>query len=211
MLEESNISQGTDDWKLVRRGIPTASNFDKILTSTTLKKSSSRDNYLNQLAAESVGLYNDWTGNQHTERGVALEPDAVFWYEISNDLTTEPTGFVWKDERRLVGGSPDRLVGSDGGLEIKCKNAAAHIAQLRSGKIPSENLGQVYGYLWITGREWWDFVSFHPDFATQFEVRISSKDEGYQKWAEAWEPEIEDFCQRLEELKQEVQKWFFGG
>ncbi len=206
----NEIEQGSDEWKLVRRGVPTASCFDKILTPTTLKLSSSYDGYLNQLAAESVGLYEDWKGNGNTERGSELEPEAAFYYEFTNSVITQKTGFIWRDERRLVGGSPDLLVGDDGGVEIKCPSAKVHIGYLRKGDVPSEYLGQVYGYLWITGRQWWDFVSYYPGFKKNLEVRIHADDEAYQKWRAVWEHEIELFCEKLEVVKGMVAEWWGG-
>ena len=47
----SEHEQGTDEWMQERIGIPTASNFDKIFT-TTLKPSSTSKTYLNTLLAE---------------------------------------------------------------------------------------------------------------------------------------------------------------
>lgn len=208
IIEE--IDQGTEAWKALRRGVPTASCFSKILTATTLKLSESRDKYMNQLAAESVGLVDEWEGNQHTKRGNELEDEAVLYYEFINDVTTRKVGFVWKDERKLVGGSPDRLVGEDGGLEIKCKISSLHIGCLRSGNIPAEYIGQIYGCLWLTGRSYWDFLSYHAGFVKQFEARITKDNEGYQRWLDRWEREIEQFCERLEMVKQMTHAWVFG-
>ena len=210
IIEANKIEQGSDEWKLLRRGVPTCSKFGNILPATTLKKSASYEGYLNQLAAESIGLYDDWKGNQHTERGNEYEPEAVFYYEFTNNRNTEVTGFIWKDERKLVGGSPDRLVGLDGGLEVKCPAAKAHIGYLRSGELPSEYRAQVYGYLWLTGRKWWDFISFHPEFTKQFECRLTVDDEAYCEWLEKWEPAIDSFCRKLEIVKGMVAEWYLG-
>lgn len=204
------MEQGTEEWLAIRRGVPTASCFGKILTATTLKRSASCNGYLNQLAAESVGIVEDWSGSSHTDRGTELEPQAIAYYEFVNDVVVQRPGFVWRDERKLVGGSPDGLVGEDGGVEIKCHSAKVHIERLHGNKIPAEYLAQVYGCLWLTGREWWDFLAFHPSFARQLEVRVTIEDEDYQRWIDAWEPEIESFCQRLKVAKAKVAEWYFG-
>ncbi len=203
------IEQGTEAWKDIRRGVPTASCFDKIMTATRLERSSSLETYLHQLAAESIGIFeDDWKGNSHSERGNEFESDSVFWYEVTNDVSTEQVGFVWKDDQKLVGCSPDSLVGTDGGLETKNPKATTHIKWLRAGaKIPAEHLAQVYGNLWVTGRSWWDFLSYRPEFSKQLEVRVAVDDEPYKKWLRAWEPEIESFCQRLAVVKGMVREW----
>ena len=202
------IEQGTEAWKLIRRGVPTASCFDKIMTATRLERSSSLETYLHTLSAESIGIFDDdWKGNADSERGNEFEDDAAFWYEITNDVSITRVGFVWKDEQKLVGGSPDRLVNDDGGLEVKVPKASTHIKWLRSGKIPAEHLGQVYGCLWLTGRSWWDFLSYRPEFSKQLEVRVTVDGEPYKKWLRAWEPEIDSFCQRLAVVKGMVREW----
>jgi hypothetical protein len=61
-----------------------------------------------------------------------------------------------------AGASPDGLVGESGGLEIKCPMPATHIEYLRDGRLPSKYIQQVQGCLWISGRDWWDFMSYHP-------------------------------------------------
>lgn len=205
----SEIPQGTDEWKALRRGVPTASCFSKILTGSTLKTSASQRDYMNQLLAESLGLHEEgWQGNHHTIRGNDTEEEASAWYEIVNDVDVEVIGFTWKDERQRAGGSPDRLVGMDGGLEIKCPDAKGHIDNLRCGKVPTEHLPQLYGYLWLTDRQWWDFVSYNSAFTKQLQARINATDDDYQKWLKAWEPEIEKFCDQLDELKRMVATWF---
>ena len=60
----------------------------------------------------------------------------------------------------FICGSPDGLIEKDGGMELK-----SHISYreyLKSErKMPSKHKPQVQGYLWITDRMWWDFVSFY--------------------------------------------------
>ena len=38
-----------------------------------------------------------------------------------------------------------------------------HLVYLARGVLPREYVLQVQGQLWVTGREWCDFMSFHPD------------------------------------------------
>jgi hypothetical protein len=78
------------------------------------------------------------------------------------------------------GASPDGLVGDDGGLEIKCPLPHTHVSYLRAGDVTGKYIPQIQGCLWITGREWWDFMSYHPAMEDLI-VRVY-RDEGvYQK------------------------------
>jgi len=85
-------------------------------------------------------------------------------------------GFCMHDILRC-GVSPDGLIGDDGGIEIKCPKPSTHVKYLRNGKLPSEYKAQVMGCLWITGREWWDFMSYHPQMPNLL-IRVH-RDEEY--------------------------------
>ena len=68
----------------------------------------------------------------------------------------------------MVGCSPDALVGDDdaraGVLELKCPRADTHLLWLARDAIPRDHVIQVQGHIWVTGRSWCDFQSYHPDF-----------------------------------------------
>ena len=68
----------------------------------------------------------------------------------------------YKGEDKLVACSPDGLIGDNGGLEIKCPSQGVHVEYLLSGKMPTKYTLQVQGFLYVTGREWCDFMSYHP-------------------------------------------------
>jgi len=156
------MAQGSREWIQARLGIPTASQFHRIISSKTMKPSASAGGYLYELVAERIiGESLDELVTAYMERGAALEDEAVKFYELQRNLDTERVGFCLRDDGR-VGCSPDRLVGGDGGLEIKCPSAKTHVGYL-IGEPQNEYRAQVQGCLWITGRDWWDWLSFHPD------------------------------------------------
>jgi predicted phage-related endonuclease len=71
--------------------------------------------------------------------------------------------FVQHPKYTLVGGSPDSFVGDDGLLEIKCPyTTKVHLNTLLTNTIPPEYRWQIQGNLWVTGRQWCDFVSYDP-------------------------------------------------
>jgi len=151
--------QGTQEWLTSRLGCPSGSGFDKLITSTG-KPSTQSEGYINQLIAESItGKPTEFKVTEAMERGTELEPMARNFYELASAEVQE-VGFCMHDVLRC-GVSPDGLVGEDGGLEIKCPAPHNHVAYLREGKLPTKYKQQVMGCLWVTGRDWWDFVSYH--------------------------------------------------
>lgn len=160
-----NIEQGSPKWYQARMGVPTASEFGSIITPKRGDYATAADIYINQLIDEIVrpdaGV--SFGGNRHTERGKELEPEARELYAFEQDVIPHQVGFILNDAGTL-GCSPDSLIGNDGGLEIKCPDGPTHVRWLRAGGIPDEHKPQVHGSLIITGRAWWDFLSFCPGY-----------------------------------------------
>jgi len=78
------------------------------------------------------------------------------------------------------GYSPDGLVGDDGLIEIKCPKAITHFQYIIDNKGPSDYWQQLQGGLWLSGRKWIDFASYHPDFKTkQLLIIRVERDENY--------------------------------
>ena len=154
--------QGSPEWWQARCGIPTASEFDKIITPARLEPSRQSDGYMHKLLAEWLrgqpdqSFQSDWM-----KRGTEMEAQAREAYAFIHDADPGPVGFCTTDDGRL-GCSPDALL-DDGGLEIKCPSAGVHAGYLIDNRLPTAYRAQVLGALWITGRAWWDFLSFYPD------------------------------------------------
>jgi len=148
------LEQRTPEWYQARKGIPTASSFDKIITSKG-EPSKQRTKYLYELAGERLGGIVDETyQNFAMLRGVEMEAEAKSLYEIIGQPVQE-VGFCLSDCGRF-GCSPDGLVGDSGGVEIKCPLIATHVEYLIKNKeeMPVEYFQQVQGCLFVTGREW---------------------------------------------------------
>ena len=158
-----DCEQGGQEWLAAHVGIPTASAFDKILTPRTRKPSSSADKYLREKLAEWLtGRTLDESIGQFMQRGNVMEAEAVAFYELTRSVQTEKVGFCLRDDR-LVGCSPDRLVGEDGLLEIKCPALTTHIGYLLTDSGLDDYACQTQGQLWITGRAWVDVVAYNPE------------------------------------------------
>lgn len=171
-----DLEQGTIEWLQARLGCPSGSGFSKLITSSGTP-SSSAETYINQLIAELVtGETTHVHVTEAMQRGTELEEFARMNYELETDREVRQVGFCMPDNNLRCGVSPDGLIEDDGGIEIKCPAPSTHVKYLRKGKLPSEYKAQVQGCLWITEREWWDFMSYHPQMPNLL-IRVHRDDE----------------------------------
>jgi len=190
--------QGSPEWLASRLGRPSASNFGRLVTGSG-KPSSSAESYINEMIAERLtGRSKPFYTNEHMERGNALEPEAREAYEFITEFEVVETGFILHDSEEF-GCSPDGLVAEQGGLEIKCPSDSVHVSYLRAGKVPSKYYQQVQGCLWITGREWWDFMSYHPEMPHLL-VRAHRNEKYIEAMAEQVEAAVETIVKETERL-----------
>jgi hypothetical protein len=193
-----DCEQGSTEWKMARMGLPTASQFGRIIG----KKLTLVDGawtYMNELLVEwALGYCEGEDASQYMERGREMEEQAVAFFELQSGLDTQKVGFITNDAG-TVGCSPDRLVGDDGGLEVKCPAAKTHIGYLLSAGDVGPYAPQVQGALWITGREWWTWLSFHPTLPPA-EVRMA-RDE---KFIAALASALDEFNDRLADAKARI-------
>ncbi len=193
-MQVLDIEQGSEAWHKARLGIPTASRFKEIITPAKGEKSKSYKAYLFELLAERMtqgeedGYTNEWM-----QRGNELEAAARSAYEFLYEVEVDEVGLVLNDAG-TIGVSPDGLIGNDGGLEIKCPKAANAVRYMVEDAMPDIYRPQVQGNLWITGRQWWDFVIYHPNL--DLFVKRIYRDETYIK---KMEQHITAFVEELQE------------
>lgn len=103
------------------------------------------------------------------ERGTLLEPEARRVYCLVNEVDVSEVGLVEEDGEfdGWAVCSPDGLVGDDGIIEIKCIAMKFYEQYTRPGEkkykyIKPEYRTQVQYNLFVTGRQWCDFVYYHP-------------------------------------------------
>ena len=168
-----NVRQGSDEWEALRRGKPTASQFDKIITPLG-KASAQWEVYANKCIAELIlkrRIDDAMASSGAMERGHYLEDEAMRYYEAQTGFDTKLVGFVTTDDGR-VGCSPDRLVGDDGLLELKCPLPHTQIGYLLKGGIEDKYKPQLQGQLFVTGRQWVDILAYDPDFPDHVIMRV---------------------------------------
>ncbi len=171
-----DVEQGSAEWLAARCGIPTASEFSNILTPKG-KSSQSAERYLYTLLAERIkGRPEPESVSFWMERGHRVESEAASFYELQKDIETVTVGFITNDAG-TVGASPDRLVGDDGLLEIKCPSPHVHLMYLLKKAVDQTYYPQVQGQLWVSERAWADIISYEPSMPPAL-VRVE-RDEQY--------------------------------
>jgi len=160
-----DLAQGTEAWMEARLGIPTASEFDRIITPAKLQLASASTKYMHlKLAEWMMGAPLEAFVSPWMERGAALEAEAVRYYEMERDVETAKVGLVTTEDG-MIGASPDRLVRADGLLEQKCPALETHVGYLLDpASLVAEYRLQVQGQLWVCQREWCDMQSYYPGF-----------------------------------------------
>lgn len=152
--------QRTDTWFEQRLGKVTASNFSKVLAKGAGK---TRLSYMKQLAGEIItGEPAPSFTNKAIQEGIRREPESIHTYEFLSGNAVDEVGFITLPANGRVGCSPDGIIGSNGLIEVKNPNVETHIDYLLADKIPNNYYCQVQGQIWVTGREWCDFVSYYP-------------------------------------------------
>lgn len=197
-----DCEQGSPEWIALRLGMPTASEFDKIVTPKKLEMSASTRDYAIRLIAEKalgrpmMALDNlEWV-----ERGKLLEPQARRVYEFEHDVITTRVGFITTDDGRF-GASPDSLICDDGVLELKCPAPHTHLKYVLNEELAPEYYLQVQGQMFVAERDYADLVSF-SDEMPMFERRVARDDRVISKLSNA----LNDFHGLLGELTERARK-----
>ena len=182
MKIHESVAQGTDQWRRLRAGLPTASEMHKIITPVG-KRSEQRHRYMARLLVEKL------TGNPiddvpeglfDVERGKNLEAEAIRKYEYIRDCDTRTVGFVTAADGK-TGCSPDRLlIGARGSLEMKVPNPEIHMMYaLGFGAVSKDHWVQVQGQLYVMDEiDFVDVMSYCPGLPDSL-VRVE-RDEDFQ-------------------------------
>lgn len=196
------IKQGTPEWFAMRVGKITASRIADVLAKGKNGESLTRAKYKAQIVAERLTGVSQEDGyeSEAMRRGTEKEPVARMAYEAETGVFVDQVAFVSVGS---FGCSPDGLVGADGGIEIKCPNTATHIRWIADGKVPAEHQKQMMWCMAVTGRKWWDFVSFDdrvPDDLRLFVRRLDYDADltaEMRKAAHAFDAECEEMLAAL--------------
>lgn len=156
------LEQGSDEWHSARCGLMTCSELSLILT-PTLKISDSEQvkKHVYELAAQRINNYVEPTYiGDNMIRGWEDEITARELYTENYAPVREIGGMVRDFGGYSIWCSPDGLVGEDGGIEAKSRIQKYQVQTISTMEVPKEHWLQVQGALAVSGRDWWDFISF---------------------------------------------------
>lgn len=201
------VIQGSDEWFEMRLGKITASKISDVIAKGRSGEAVSRADYKLDLALERhSGIKTESVSTFHMQRGTELEPQARIHYELKTGTFVDQLDFVPHPTIDMAGASPDGLVGDDGLIEIKCPMRKNHARYLLSGKPPAAYIPQMAWQLACTGREWVDFVSYHPDMPNNTNLFISRyyRDEKYISEVEGL---IKTFNEDVDSLVKQLEQY----
>ena len=193
-----DVAQYSEEYDRLKIGIPTSSNFHKIITPQG-KPSKQWRQYACILIAERILQQRiEFYNSPAMERGLIVEAEAVDWYEFDQDVTTRRVGFITNDEHTM-GCSPDRLVGNDGLLEIKAPLPHTQVEYWISGEVDERFRPQLQGQLYISQRSWVDIVCWH-DVLPKLVMRV----EPDEKFIQALDRELQIFNFFIESVMEKI-------
>lgn len=193
-----HLEDGTanPDWLSLRAGKFTGSDFSVMLGNGETKRKMILEKATEHILGKPCNK--DHYVSADMLRGIELESVARNLYieETFNDV--KEVGFIEKDE--YCGVSPDGLVSEDGIIEIKCPKDTVFVEQSITGKIKPEYYTQIQYVLYITGRQWCDYVAYNENFPLL--IRRYERDEEYiEKIKNALEDGIEQVKQIILKFK----------
>jgi len=165
------IEQGSPEWFAQRLGKVTASRVADVIAKTKTGYSTSRSNYMTELALERItGQRQESFTNAAMQWGTETEPLARAAYEAETGEIVDEVAMIEHPSIAMTGASPDGLIGADGLIEIKCPNSATHMETLLNKKPAAKYITQMMWQMACTKRQWCDFVSFDPRFPQHLQL-----------------------------------------
>lgn len=186
------MEQRSDEWYAVRMGVATASQFKRVVGGRGGDLTYMCELIGQKLTSRGKDLY----FGDAIEHGVVTEERAVANYELISGHNVSHVGFIKWGE--FLGCSPDGLVDDNGLIEVKCPDTHTFIKWKIQGGVPKDHIHQVLGSLWITGREWCDFVYYDPRMPTPhtvFTVRVTAEE--YKKEIHELAEKVLDFREKM--------------
>lgn len=200
-MKISPHAQGSVDWSIARAGIPTASEFDNLISPTwKIRTGEMPQTYLAAKLAEA------WLGGPlvgfntfDVEMGNILEEEARPRLSLELEREVDTVGLITTDDGK-IGCSPDGLIGEEG-VEIKCPAPTAHVKYLLAGQVPPQYLAQVHGGMYVTGFKSWKFFCYRRNFPNLL-ITVERDEEIISKIDEAVQAFLKSFHDGLAKLEE---------
>ena len=199
--------QRTEEWLQARAGKVTASRFKDVISRTAKGlPTADRTRYLWQIVTERLtGQPVQMPDAAPLRWGRENEDAARTAYLFTSSAKLTETGFV-AHPTLACGASPDGLLSDEsdpdgmfGLIEIKCPwNTQVHLETWLNG-MPEDHQAQIQGQMWLTGREWCDFVSFDPRMPADLQLYVQ-RVKGDPEFQARLEREIIAFSAEADEI-----------
>ncbi len=164
------MEQRTEEWYAARCGKVTGSRISDVMMAPSTQ---GYQKYRAQLIAERLtGEVDETPTTAAMQHGIDTEDRARAMYQLETGLIIQEVGFIDHATIEMAGASPDGLVQSEGGAEFKCPQKEEHIRVCTGGEIKKDYFRQCQWGMECTGREWWDFISFCPMLADEYQLFV---------------------------------------
>lgn len=164
-----------------------------------------------RIAAERLGLLEidlDGYTSDAMQWGNEQEDLAIANYQRKKKIDVHSQQeFQQHPDHEFVGCTPDGLIGEDGLLEVKNPDSENHLFHILNGKQLKQYKDQIQGSLWVTGRDYCDFVSHDSrieDERLKIHITRVDRDDKYiskmEERYEAFEEKVNKYKTKLNEL-----------
>lgn len=159
MKKYDNITQGSPEWLQKKKGVMTGTVLKSIMGTAKARQDAFYDAIAERLT---VGIEEEYENPM--DRGIRLESEAVAAFEFETGKKTTQVGFLEDDNNPLIGNSPDRLVGDDAALEVKCPLGKNYVKLWLTNEVPDEYEWQVVQYFVVNENlKTLYFAGYNPD------------------------------------------------
>jgi len=156
-----DIEQNTDEWVQIKVGKFSASTCaDLLMDKKTVGYTGLIQKIIEERITGNPSESKKFQGNSFTERGHEFEPLARNDYEIRTFSEVVQIGVIELDEWVLC--SPDGLIDNNGLYQAKCPIFNTQLEYLKTQKVPTNYYKQMQFELYVSGREYNVFNSYHP-------------------------------------------------
>ena len=192
--------QGEPEWFKARKGIPTGSEFGRIMTAAKGDYAAGATTYADELVSEAAEWVPSFTGTPDTERGTYMENEARRWLSFNEGIELREVGFCLSDCGRY-GASPDALMEDGSPVEIKCPQLPKILGYWRefekTGEVPRVHKVQCHAEMLAVGADKCLFLGYADSQYIENLTITVHRDE----FTEKLEACADRFCDELEELQ----------
>lgn len=199
-ISVNGAQQQSDAWFTMKLGVISASNASKVVAK---KDSETRFTYLAELVAQiCTGIHAEISGPA-LQWGSDNEDQARAFYEFQTGNTITQVPFVFLNDSFREGASPDGLIESRMGVEIKCPfNSGNYVKFLLEDAVKPEWKWQYQFLMRVLDANEWEFTQYDPRFKVKPRhiIRVERDDKMQATLADAVPQFIHDMDQALKQI-----------